>query len=99
MDLRVAPVNRGQSFNICVNGQTIPAYPGETVAGALLAAGVNIFRKTFETGHERGQFCGMGVCYDCLIDVDGRVSQRACMTAVTPGMTIDVPALSEDRVE
>lgn len=97
-DLRVAPVNRGQPFDISVNGKSIPTYPGETVAGALLAAGINIFRKICETGQKRGQFCGMGVCYDCLIDTDGR-SQRACMTAVAPGMRIEVPALLKDGAE
>ncbi|MGQ3215198.1 MAG: (2Fe-2S)-binding protein [Shinella sp.] len=99
MDLRVTPVNRGHAFTISVNGKAVPAYPGETVAGALLAAGMNIFRKTDETGRERGQFCGMGVCYDCLVAVDGRHSQRACMTAVAPGMTIEVPALTKERAE
>ncbi|MCW5707782.1 (2Fe-2S)-binding protein [Shinella sp.] len=99
IDLRVAPVKRGQPFDISVNGMPVRAYPGETVAGALLAAGMNVFRKTRETGRERGQFCGMGVCYDCLVDVDGQRSQRACMTACKPGMTIEIPALSKDRAE
>jgi|SRR5580700_8428616 predicted molibdopterin-dependent oxidoreductase YjgC len=98
IDLRVAGVDRGQPFDISVNGKSVPTYLGETVAGALLAAGINIFRQTYETGRERGQFCGMGVCYDCLIDIDRR-SQRACMTAVAPGMKIEVPALSKDRAE
>ncbi|MFB8344588.1 (2Fe-2S)-binding protein [Brucella cytisi] len=91
-DLRVVPVDRGLSFEVSVNGIQIQAFPGETVAGVLLAAGINIFRKTQETDCERGQFCGMGVCYDCLVDVDERRSQRACMTAVNPGMRIVVPA-------
>jgi len=99
VDLRVAPAGRGQAFDISVNGTRLQAYPGETVAGALLAAGINIFRKTDETGRERGQFCGMGVCYDCLVNVDGHHSRRACMTAASPGMTIIVPALAKDRVE
>ncbi len=97
--LRVAPVNRGVPFDISVNGKSIPAYPGETVAGALLAAGINIFRKTYEGDRGRGQFCGMGVCYDCLVDIDGRHSQRACMTAAAPGMMIEVPAVLKEPAE
>lgn len=93
MDLRVAALDRGKAFEILVNDSPISAYPGETVAGALLAAGINILRQTVETGAERGQFCGMGVCYDCLVNVDDRQAERACMTAAIPGMRISVPAL------
>lgn len=91
-DRRVAPLDRGHAFDVSVNGKPIRAYPGETVAGVLVAAGINVFRKTDETGRERGQFCGMGVCYDCLVGIDGRRAQRACMTAAMPGMTIEIPA-------
>src|SRR4051794_38141346 len=96
-DLRVAPLDRGRPFEISVNGAKIVAYPGETLAGVLTAAGIRVFRRTYETGHGRGQFCGMGICYDCLIDVDGRRSQRACMTAAAPGMTVEVPTFAKDR--
>lgn len=98
-DLRVGPAVRGEAFDISVNGVLHQAFPGETVAGALLAAGINVFRRTEESGRERGQFCGMGVCYDCLVDVDGHASRRACMTAVAPGMTVNVPGLAEDHAE
>lgn len=92
MDRRVGPVRRGEAFQISVNGRPISAYRGETVAGALLAAGINIFRHTVETGAVRGPFCGMGVCYDCLVDFDEEFAVRACMTAAEPGMKITVPA-------
>jgi predicted molibdopterin-dependent oxidoreductase YjgC len=95
VDLRVGPVDRGQAFDMSVNGMPIRAYPGETVAGVLLAAGINIFRKTYETDRERGQFCGMGVCYDCLVEVDDHHAQRACMTAAAPGMRVEIPALAQ----
>ena len=45
------------------------------------------FRRT-GAGDARGVFCGMGVCFECLVDVDDRRNQRACMTVVTEGMTI-----------
>lgn len=91
MTLRVAGAERREAFDILVDGAAIPAYPGETVAGALLAAGIGVLRATVETGRGRGQFCGMGVCYDCLVEIDGRASLRACMTAAAPGMRIAVP--------
>ena len=95
MDLRIASVDRGTHFEIFVNGKPLRAFRGETVAGVLLAAGIQTFRHTDETGFPRGQFCGMGICYDCLVDVDGRRAQRACMTAAAPGMEIAIPELKE----
>lgn len=92
MERRAGPVERGEAFHIYVNGSPVSAYRGETVAGALLAADINIFRRTMETGAERGPFCGMGVCYDCLVDCGEEFSVRACMTAAKPGMSITVPA-------
>lgn len=76
-------------FNIEVNGQPVPAHHGQTVAVALLAAGQRIFRRT-ESGELRGLFCGMGVCFDCLVTVNGLAEQRACMTPVEPGMQIQL---------
>ena len=96
-DRRVGPVNRGDSFQMLVNGAPVSAYPGETLAGVLLAAEISIFRKTVESGASRGQFCGMGVCYDCLVEVDGQGSLRACMTPAMPGMCVTIPHESEEH--
>lgn len=79
----------GQYFNIEVNGQAVPARHGQTIAAALLTAGRRVFRRT-EKGRPRGLFCGMGVCFDCLVTVDGVSEQRACMTPVRPGMQIQL---------
>jgi glycine/D-amino acid oxidase-like deaminating enzyme len=72
---------------ITFEGAPIEALPGETIAAALSAADIVTFRKT-RTGEPRGQFCGMGVCFDCLVTVDGRRSQRACLTKIAAGMDI-----------
>jgi D-hydroxyproline dehydrogenase subunit gamma len=90
-DRRVDPVARGEKFEIFVNGLPVAAYPGETVAGALIAAGIRTFRRTMETETDRGQFCGMGICYDCLIELDNQLAVRACMTPAAPGMEVRVP--------
>jgi predicted molibdopterin-dependent oxidoreductase YjgC len=74
-------------FNIEVDGQLIPAYHGQTIAAALMAAGRRIFRYT-QTGTPRGLFCGMGVCFDCLVAVDDGIEKRACITLARPGMRI-----------
>ena len=72
----------------------MPALEGETVAAALAAAGITAFRRA-RNGDARGVFCGMGVCCECLVSVDGRPGERACMTSVRDGMS--VAAHRDDR--
>jgi predicted molibdopterin-dependent oxidoreductase YjgC len=85
-NLRLAAA-RGEPFALDVDGQPVTAYQGETVAAALIAAGYRTFRHTAH-GLPRGLFCGMGVCFDCLVTVDGRPHVRACLTLVQPGMRV-----------
>ena len=70
-----------------VEGRPVAARMGDTLAAALWAAGVTQLRETAR-GERRGLFCGMGVCNECLVSVDGRQSQRACMTKVTGPHTV-----------
>ena len=65
----------------------IQALEGETIAAALSAAGIVAFRRT-TSGAPRGLHCGMGACFDCVVTVDGRIGQRACMTRVADGMVV-----------
>ncbi len=76
-----------EQVTITFDGTPVAARRGETIAAALTAAGVRDFRRT-AGGSARGLFCGMGVCQECLVDVDGRANRRACMTPVTGPMTI-----------
>jgi predicted molibdopterin-dependent oxidoreductase YjgC len=69
------------------DGQPVAAAPGETLAAALLAAGVRVTRQTPVSGAPRAPYCMMGACFDCLVEVDGRAVQ-ACMTTVAPGMAV-----------
>lgn len=87
-DLRIAGMPRGNRVTIRINGQPCPAFEGESVHAALLAAGYRTLRRTAKNGEGRGVFCGMGVCYDCLVTIDGRPDQRACMTQVIDRMEI-----------
>jgi 2Fe-2S iron-sulfur cluster binding domain len=82
-------VARGESIEVHVDGRPLSAFTGETVAAALMAAGVRVFRTTARERAPRGLYCGMGVCYDCLVVVDGRTNTRACMTYLRPGMRIE----------
>ncbi len=69
------------------NGETIAIRPGQSLAAALTEAGHRQFRETAK-GATRGIFCGMGVCQDCLLTVDGAPNKRACMTPAAPGMQV-----------
>ncbi|NIZ09317.1 FAD-dependent oxidoreductase [Pseudooceanicola sp. HF7] len=70
------------------DGQEITCASTDVVAAALTAAGHRAFRQT-DTEAKRGIFCGMGVCQDCLVTVDGQPNQRACMTPVREGMKVE----------
>ncbi|MDO8185270.1 2Fe-2S iron-sulfur cluster-binding protein [Conexibacter sp. JD483] len=69
-------------------GRPLRARATDTVASALTAAGELACRETLD-GDQRGLFCGMGVCQECLVAIDGEPGQRACMTPVRAGMTVD----------
>jgi predicted molibdopterin-dependent oxidoreductase YjgC len=86
--LSEAPAN----LTIVVDGAPVRAAPGETVAAALLAAGIGAFRLTPRTGAPRGLYCGMGACFDCLVTIDGAHNQQACLAIVAEGMTVDTGA-------
>jgi len=86
--------NRSQC-SIEINGQRKHASVGQTVAAALTDAGVTTLRHT-PTHAPRGLFCGMGVCFECLVTINDMPEQRACMTMIEPGMKIETDANAED---
>ncbi|MEV7813791.1 (2Fe-2S)-binding protein [Streptomyces flaveolus] len=75
----------GPACTVTFDGRPLEALPGQTVAAALWAAGVTAWRSTRGAGRPRGVFCGIGVCFDCLVTVNGRPHQRACLVPVRPG--------------
>jgi len=82
-------IRRGRRVEFTYDGQPIEAYEGETVAAALLAREQRTLRCTSRCGEPRGVFCGMGVCFDCLMRVDGRPNVQACLTPVRAGMRVE----------
>ena len=69
-------------------GRTLQARDGQSVAAALTAAGVRSWRTTRRGARPRGLFCGIGVCFDCLIVVNGLPDVRACQRLVADGDVI-----------
>src|SRR5438093_2574198 len=92
-DLRMtATVERGRTLTILVDGHPLAAYEGESIAAALVASGRRFTRWTARTEEPRGYYCGMGVCQDCLVTVDGLPNVRACMTPVRDGLRVETSA-------
>ncbi|MCP4356963.1 MAG: (2Fe-2S)-binding protein [Chloroflexi bacterium] len=90
---RISKIERGDPFTVFVNGEAVEAYTGETVAAVLLSSRRRVFRKTLKSESPRGFFCGMGICYDCLVTVDGVTNIRSCMRTVSEGCVIEAAAL------
>ena len=74
-------------FAITIEGRQAIVTEGETIAGALLRLGERHFRTTARQHRPRSYFCGMGICFDCLVEVDGALVQ-ACQKRVRPGMQV-----------
>ncbi|MFG1879634.1 (2Fe-2S)-binding protein [Sphaerisporangium sp. NPDC049003] len=72
-------------FEINVDGRPVTAVPGQTIGAVLYAGGIRSWRTTRMGGRPRGLFCGIGVCFDCLVTVNGEASLRACQTEARPG--------------
>ncbi|MFF4896729.1 (2Fe-2S)-binding protein [Streptomyces sp. NPDC001068] len=86
--LELADAQPDPAFTVDLDGREISARPGQTVAAALWAAGVTSWRTTRVGGRPRGVFCGIGVCFDCLVTVNDRPNQRACLVPLRPGDSI-----------
>jgi hypothetical protein len=87
----VHPSFAGQNevYRIFFEGEPIEARRGVNVAAALLAAGISDFRSTPVDRASRGPYCLMGICFDCLVVIDGQPNKQSCMTMVEPDMRIE----------
>ena len=87
--IRIDSLKRGRKIVFSVNGRSTTAHIGETIHAALIAAGYRQFRKS-KTHQPRGVYCGMGVCYECLVTVNNGSTQQACVTLVEEGMEVEI---------
>lgn len=83
-----AAARQDASLTLTFEGRRLAAVPGETVAATLAAHGI-LTQSTGKDGAPRGLYCGMGVCHDCLVKIDGRGSQRACLAKAAEGMRVE----------
>jgi hypothetical protein len=70
------------------DGRRLAVLGQRSVAAALLAAGVSRFRSTPVSGAPRAPYCMMGVCFECLLEINGVANRQACLVQVQPGMMI-----------
>jgi sarcosine oxidase subunit alpha len=82
-------VERGQPFEIEVDGENIVAHEGETIGATLLAAGRRTLRFTNKLEQPRGLYCGIGLCQECRMTVNGIPNTQACQTLATPGCRVE----------
>ena len=86
-------IDRPATIDITVDGEVLTAHPGESLAVALRLAGMNALRSSPRTKQQRGAFCFMGVCQECVITVNGKRA-LACQTPVRKDQIIETGARS-----
>ncbi|MCU1330490.1 MAG: ferredoxin [Bryobacterales bacterium] len=75
------------TINLLVNGRVIAAESGSSVAAAMLSSGITTFR-TSVSGEPRAPLCGMGICFECRVTIEGQDHARSCQITVQDGMVI-----------
>lgn len=78
-----------QSVAVTIDGGAFEAKAGDSVAAALLAAGIPAQRVSSVSASPRGPYCLMGVCFECLVTIDGVGNAQGCLVAVRDGMRIE----------
>jgi len=76
-----------ESVTLKINGQEISVASGTTVAAAIMLLGTMRFRRSV-TGEPRGPLCGMGICYECRVTIDGHPHSKSCQLACREGMDV-----------
>ncbi len=80
---------------LSVNGQPITARKGQSVWSAMAVAGQVVTRKAALSGEERSAYCAMGVCFECMVEIDGLPNQQACLRRVVDGMSVMTQDITE----
>ena len=81
---------------LTVDGVPITCPPGASLAAAMTESGRRAWRRTRHHGCPRGMFCGIGVCFDCLVTVNGVPGVRACLVTAEDGYAVTTDAAATD---
>ncbi len=82
-------LRRGKSIPVIINGEKVSAFEGELVSTVLHAEGIRTLHINPHSQREASLYCMMGVCYQCLVTIDGVRNMRACQTYIHDGMEIE----------
>ena len=85
---RIEPGAPESGPKLSFEGRQIAFHPGDSLAAALLAAGIGALRQSPVDASPRAPYCMMGVCFECLVEVDGQGSVQGCLTPVQDGMSV-----------
>lgn len=83
------PETIGATVTVNIDGADVEVRAGDTVAAALLAAGGHYYRTSAVSDSPRAPYCMMGVCFECLVTVDGVGNRQGCLIPVQEGMRIE----------
>ena len=76
-----------ESVSLLVNGMVVTVPAGSMVSAAIMKTGIVAFRRSV-TGEARGPLCGMGICFECRVTIDGEAYCRSCQTVCRDGMNV-----------
>jgi len=80
----------GPAVTMTIEDRQVTVPSSDSVAAAMLAAGIEYTRITPHSGTHRAPYCMMGTCFDCLVEIDGVPNQQACQTKVRDGMVVKI---------
>jgi len=86
-------IDRAGLVRFSFDGRLVEGFAGESIAAALLRAGIVATRHTTRHADPRGYYCGMGVCWECVVEITGVGVTRGCMQAVAEGLDVK-PAIA-----
>jgi hypothetical protein len=87
---RLAPDTTAATVTLTVDGNPVVARATDSVAAAMLAAGHDRCRTSAVSGAPRAPYCMMGVCFDCLVTIDGIGNRQGCLVRVREGMRVEL---------
>ena len=86
---KLLPESTESTVTVVINSRKVAVPQGCTAAAAMLLDGAGISRTTSISGEARAPYCMMGVCYECLMEIDGEPNQQGCLVIVREGMCIN----------
>jgi predicted molibdopterin-dependent oxidoreductase YjgC len=84
--VRVKHIRRGAPVRLTVDGVEVTGFEGEHLSTVLMADGRIAWRRSPKRREPRGLFCGIGICFECMVEVEGQGIVRACQTTARDGM-------------